>query len=94
MANATKKAIVTVLGQDKVGIIAAVTNCMSDNNINILEIYQTVIDGYFSMMMVTDITNMSCEPEEIVAKLNELSEKTGLRILFQRSEIFEAMHRI
>lgn len=89
-----KKAIVTVLGKDKVGIIASVTNCMSENNINILEIYQTVIDGYFSMMMITDISNMACTTEEIVEKLNKLSDEAGLRILFQRSEIFEAMHRI
>jgi len=89
-----KKAIITVLGKDKVGIISAISNCMAENNINILEIYQTVIDGYFNMMMVTDISNMKCGHAEIVDQINQLSEKIGLRILYQRSEIFEAMHRI
>jgi len=89
-----KKAIITVVGKDKVGIISAVANCMADNNINILEIYQTVIDGYFNMMMVTDISNMQCGHAEIVDQINKLSEKLGLQIQYQRSEIFEAMHRI
>lgn len=89
-----KKAIITVLGKDKVGIISAVANCMADNNINILEIYQTVVDGYFNMMMITDITNMICEPSDIVENLNKIGEKIGVQIVFQRAEIFEAMHRI
>lgn len=88
------KAIITVLGKDKVGIIAAVTSYLAGKGVNILEISQKIIDGYFDMMMIVDISAMNCSPTEMAAELDKLSEEIGLRIQFQRTEIFEAMHRI
>ncbi len=88
------KAIITVLGKDKVGIVASVAVHLAEKNINILEVSQTIIDGYFDMLMIVDISKMSCTPAEIAADLEKLSGELGLRIQFQRTEIFEAMHRI
>lgn len=88
------KAIITVLGKDNVGIVASVAAYLAEKGINILEISQTIIDSYFDMIMIVDISKMSCTPAEIAADLEKLSDKIGLRIQFQRTEIFEAMHRI
>ena len=88
------KAIITVLGKDKVGIIAAVTTYLAGRGVNVLEISQKIVDGYFDMLMIVDISKMTCSPTEMAAELEKLSEQIGLRIQFQRAEIFEAMHRI
>ncbi len=88
------KAIITVLGKDKVGIVASVAVHLAEKSINILEVSQTIIDGYFDMLMIVDISKMNCTPAEIAADLEKLSGELGLRIQFQRTEIFEAMHRI
>ncbi|MBR4401494.1 MAG: ACT domain-containing protein [Synergistes sp.] len=89
-----KKAIVTVLGKDQVGIIAKVCMYLADKNANVLEISQTIIKGYFDMLMIIDITKCSCSPGELAGGLKELGENIGLSINFQREEIFESMHRI
>ena len=88
------KAIVTVLGKDKVGIIAGVCSYLSAKNANILEISQTIIKGYFDMLMIIDISGANATPGEIAGGLKELGEQLGLTINFQREEIFESMHRI
>lgn len=88
------KAIVTVLGKDKVGIIAKVCTYLADKNANVLEISQTIVKGYFDMLMIIDITNCSSTPGELAGGLRELGEEIGLMIKFQREEIFESMHRI
>ena len=88
------KAIITVLGNDKPGIIAETSGCLYRYNINILDITQTILSGYFTMVMVVDLSGMNCRFDEIIDELNRLGEKLGLEIRMQRSEIFDAMHRL
>ena len=88
------KAIVTVLGTDKPGIIAEISGCLYRYNINILDITQTILSGYFTMVMMVDLSAMACRFDEITGALNALGEKLGLEIRMQRSEIFDAMHRL
>ena len=88
------KAIITVIGKDKVGIIARVCTFLADKSVNVLEISQTIVKGYFDMMMIVDIEKMACTPVEIVKELDELGADIGVAIKFQREEIFETMHRI
>ena len=87
-----KKSIITVVGKDTVGIIARVCAYLADNNINILDISQTIVQGYFNMMMIVDISLSRFEAIE--GELAKLAEEKGLQIRIQRSEIFDAMHRI
>ena len=88
------KAIVTVLGTDKPGIIAEISGCLYRYNINILDITQTILSGYFTMVMMVDLSAMTCGFDEITGALNVLGERLGLEIRMQRSEIFDAMHRL
>ena len=88
------KCIITVLGTDKVGIIAKVCNYLAEVNINILDISQTIVGGYFNMMMIVDVSDMSKNFDEIVADLDKLGEEIGVSIKCQREEIFDMMHRI
>ena len=87
-------AIVTVVGQDKVGITAAVCTLLADNNINILDISQTILQGSFTMVMAVDIGQAKAHVGELQKLLQELGEKLGISIRIQREEIFDAMHRI
>ena len=87
-------AIVTVVGQDKVGITAAVCTLLADNNINILDISQTMLQGSFTMVMAVDIGQAKAPVGELQKLLQELGEKLGISIRIQREEIFDAMHRI
>lgn len=89
-----KKTIITVVGKDTVGIIAKVCTYLADNNINILDISQTIVSGYFNMMMIVD-ANASSKPfGDISADLDKLGASIGVKIKCQREEIFEMMHRI
>lgn len=92
--NETKKAVITVLGLDKVGITAKVCTALAETNINILDISQTIVGGYFNMVMVVDITNASDVFDETAEKLNKVGEELGMKIKIQHTEIFDAMHRI
>lgn len=87
-----KKAIVTVVGKDTVGIIAKVCVYLADNSVNIMDISQTIVDGYFNMMMVVDVTN--AEFDKIANGLKEVGESIGVIIRCQREDIFDKMHRI
>lgn len=89
-----KKCIITVVGKDTVGIIAKVCTYLAENKINILDISQTIVQGYFNMMMVTDIENASKEFGEIVKDLEGVGEGIGVVIRCQKAEIFEKMHRL
>ena len=89
-----KKSIITVVGKDTVGIIARVCAYLADNNINILDISQTIVQGYFNMMMIVDMNNVSKEFGTIAQELDELGENIGVIIKCQREEIFDQMHRI
>ena len=87
-------AIVTVVGQDRVGIIAAVCIRLASLNINVLDISQTILDGYFNMVMVVDLSEPTCPFDELQGALNDLGKQLGLQIRIQKTEIFEAMHQV
>lgn len=89
-----KKAIITVVGKDTVGIIAGVCTYLAENQINILDISQTIVDGYFNMMMIVDYGNATKSFGDVADDLNALGEKIGVIIRCQKEEIFAKMHRI
>lgn len=89
-----KKIVITVVGKDTVGIIAKTTAYLAKNNVNILDIAQTVVGGYFNMMMVVDASACAKTLEKIGLELTRLGQTIGLTIRCQRAEIFEKMHRI
>ena len=88
------KAIVTVVGKDAVGIIAAVCMKLASYNVNVLDISQTVMQGYFTMMMAVDVSGCQIPLAELVKCLEEKGKEMGLSIRLQREDIFEAMHRV
>ena len=88
------KGIITVVGKDKVGIIANVCSFLSAENINILDISQTIVQGYFNMMMIVDYANATKAFGDVADDMNALGEKIGVIIRCQKEEIFAKMHRI
>ncbi len=89
-----KKVIITVVGKDTVGIIAKTSAYLAKNGINILDISQTVVGGYFNMMMIVDGAACRKPFDKVGAELAQLGVELGLRIRCQKSEIFEKMHRV
>lgn len=89
-----EKVIITVLGKDKVGIIARVCTYLAGSEVNILDINQTIVQDYFHMMMIADMSASKKPLEEIMADLDRLGEEIGVKIRVQREEIFTGMHRI
>ena len=89
-----KKTIITVVRKDTVGIIAKVCTYLADNDINILDISQTIVQGFFNMMMVVDTNQTSKDFGVIVDELAKLGEDIGVIIKCQKEEIFNQMHRI
>jgi ACT domain-containing protein len=87
------KAIITVLGHDKIGIIAGVCALLADSGINILDISQTIVNGWFNMMMVVDVSGVA-DLDAVIENLTALGGKLGVDIRLQREDIFNAMHRI
>jgi len=94
MRTTMKKTIITVVGQDTVGIIARVCTYLADNQINILDISQTIVQGYFNMMMIVDTNQTDKDFGDIVKELEKLGEGIGVIIKCQKEEIFNQMHRI
>jgi ACT domain-containing protein len=88
------KIIITVVGKDTVGIIAKVCTFLADSSINILDISQTIVSGFFNMMMIVDMSKSTISLEEATDGLNTLGEEIGVVIKCQREEIFDSMHRI
>lgn len=88
------KAIVTVVGKDQVGIIASVCVQLASFNVNVLDIRQTVMQGYFTMMMIVDVSESNVPLAELAQKMEEKGKEQNLSIRLQREDIFEAMHRI
>lgn len=88
------KAIVTVVGKDQVGIIAAVCTHLASYQVNVLDISQTVMQGDFTMMMVVDISNATVSLADLVKATDKKGQEMGLSIRIQREDIFQAMHRI
>ncbi len=89
-----KKTIITVVGKDSVGIIARVCTFLADNNMNILDISQTIVDGFFNMMMIVDSTNVDTRFSEVSDELEQLGGEIGCVVRVQREEIFDKMHRL
>lgn len=89
-----KKTIITVVGEDRVGIIAKVCSYLANNKINILDISQTIVQGYFNMMMVVDTTGSVKELAVLADELDQIGEELGVIIKTQHEDIFNQMHRI
>ncbi len=88
------RAIVTIIGSDRVGIIAGIANVIADCNANILDISQSVIREYFTMIMMVDFSGASVSFEALKTRLTAKGDELGVRVEIQREEIFQAMHRI
>lgn len=88
------KAVITVVGKDKVGIIAKVSNVLADTGVNILDISQTIMQDMFTMIMLVDMSKASVEIKTVNDKLTELEKEMGLSIHVQNEELFNSMHRI
>ena len=87
-------AILTVVGRDRVGIIAALANKLSEFNVNVLDVSQTILQGNFTMVMVVDVTGATVPFAKLSEELAALGDSMGLSIRIQREEIFDAMHTI
>ena len=94
MDNTKNKVIITVVGKDTVGIIEKVCTYLSEGSVNVLDISQTIVSGYFNMMMIVDMANATASFAEISDQLDALGEEIGVTIKCQKEEIFEMMHRI
>ena len=88
------KAIITVVGKDTMGIIARVCTYLAENKINILDISQTIVQEYFNMMMIVDMSKMTKPFEQVVSGLVAEGSAMGVQVKCQREEIFDKMHRI
>lgn len=88
------RTIITVVGKDTVGIIAKVCTYLAENSINILDISQTIVQEYFNMMMIVDMSKMQKTFEEVADELTNDGKAMGVQIKCQREEIFNMMHRI
>ena len=88
------RTIITVVGKDTVGIIARVCTYLAENHVNILDISQTIVSGFFNMMMVVDATAADKEHAVLSEELERLGDDIGVRIHCQKEEIFNKMHRI
>ena len=89
-----KKCVITAIGKDKVGLIAKITAYFEKTQINVLDINQTIVDGYGNMMMIVDVTEAKKDITVIAKELKQLGEENGIMIHCQRTEIFEKMHRL
>ena len=88
------KAIVTVIGKDKAGIIAKVSTALAENSVNIEDISQSIVQGYFTMIMLCDLENSKLSLKEIITVLNKVGEEIGVSIHVQHEDVFNAMHKI
>ena len=89
-----QKTIITVVGKDTVGIIAKVCTYLSEHKVNILDISQTIVGGYFNMMMIVDMSGTDKEFNTVADDLESLGKEIGVVIKCQREEIFDSMHRL
>ena len=89
-----QKSVITVVGKDTVGIIARVCSYLADKNINILDISQTIVQGFFNMMMIVDTSSMDIDFSTLSEDLDRLGTSIGVQIKCHKEEIFDMMHRI
>ena len=88
------KSVITVVGKDTVGIIAKVCTYLAGRQINILDISQTIVQGFFNMMMIVDTSSMDTDFTTLSDELGSLGDEIGVQIKCQKEEIFDMMHRI
>ena len=88
------KIIITIVGKDRVGIVARTCNYLAENGMNILDITQTILQEYFNMMMIVDISGSPKAFDDMAKELEKVGEDIGVTIRCQREEIFTSMHRI
>lgn len=88
-----QRAVITVVGKDQVGIIAKVTTALADNQLNVLDISQTILQDFFTMMMIVDLSR-AADLEKLQADLEKIEQDMQLQIDMQREDIFQSMHRI
>ncbi len=88
------RAVVSVMGNDKPGIIAGTSTLLATNNVNILDITQTIVHGIFTMVMLVDIENSNMELADLSDSLKDLGKELGVEIRIQHEDIFNSMHRI
>jgi len=88
------KGIITVVGKDKVGIIYSITKILAEHNVNVEDISQTVLQDYFTMMMMVNLANITCDFSVLKERLDRLGDEIGLSVKIQREEIFNYMHNI
>ncbi len=94
VAMAAEKSIITVVGKDQFGIIARVTMFLYENNVNVEDISQTIVGGFFNMMMIVDTSTSTISFMDLSMQLEELGKKIGVLIKLQREDIFKSMQRI
>lgn len=94
MSENGQRLIITVIGRDRIGIIAAISNILADASINILDISQTIMQGFFTMIMVVDAKESTLDTAELNQKLTEKGRELGLVITTQHEDVFHYMHRI
>lgn len=88
------KAIITVVGKDRVGIIAAISSLLADNNVNILDISQTIMQGFFTMIMLVDLQNAKVKFSELKNMLREKGTEIGVDVNMQHEDLFNAINRV
>ena len=88
------KAVITTVGKDRIGILAMMANACADNQVNVLDVSQTILDGIFTLTMVVDTEALSVPLSDFAAYLQELGDKNGLVIWLMNKEIFDSMHRV
>jgi len=88
------KVVITVVGKDRIGIIAAITSCLAEHNVNIEDITQKILGEYFTMILVGDISRCPVSLSELRERLIRRGEEVGVRVYLQHASIFRAMHRI
>ncbi len=88
------RAVITVVGKDRTGIIASVSGYLAEKNINILDISQTIMQGLFTMIMLVDTSSSAQNASLLASELEELAEKIGVKINVQHEELFSSMHRV
>ena len=88
------RTIITVVGKDTIGIIAKVCTYLADNGVNILDISQTIVQGFFNMMMIVDTSSMKIDFSTFAREIDSIGTDTGVQIKCQKEDIFDKMHRI
>ena len=88
------KAVITVIGKDMVGILAKVSTACAESNVNVVEVTQSILDKYFAMIMLVDLSNCNVDHDQLHKRTDALAAEMGMQINVTRQEVFDAMHTI